>query len=313
MAKLVACVGGVVLDRVLLVDALPSGPSKSVARGYVERGGGMAATAAAAIAALGGEAELWARVGDDATGHAVLAEIARAGVSRAHVIVAPGGLTATSVVHIDPSGERMLTNFRGSLPDAPEPLPLHRVASLDALLADVRWPSGAAAALAEARRRGIPTVLDADGGDGEALRRLVPLADHAIFSRQGLRELVGVDAAETALREAARIAPPDAVLGVTHGEDGSHWLIGGRHHHVAAVPVEAVNSNGVGDVFHGGYALAIAEGRTPLDAARFAAAAAAAKCRDPRGWDGMPGRAAVDALRAVPDRTEPIEASLPAR
>lgn len=294
--KRVGCVGGVVLDRVLLVDALPAGPGKQLARGYIERGGGMAATAAAAIAALGAAAELWVRVGDDAAGTAVLAEIERAGVDAGHVIVAPGGLTATSVVHVDPAGERMLTNFRGNLPDTAEPLPLHRISTLDAVLADVRWPSGSAAALTRARNLGVPTVLDADGGDREALGRLVPLAAHVVFSRQGLIELVGSGETDTQLSAAARLAAPDAVLGVTHGEFGSRWLMRGAFHHVPAIAVPAVNSNGVGDVFHGAYALAIAERRTPIQAARFAAAAAAAKCRDPRGWDGMPDRETVDAL-----------------
>ena len=88
------------------------------------------------------------------------------------------------------------------------------------------------------------------------------------------------------------------MVGVTLGERGSLWLEGERLFHVAAVEIDAVNSNGVGDVFHGAYALAIGEGSSVPGAARFATFAAAVKCRDIRGWDGMPSRAAIASLSA---------------
>ena len=54
------------------------------------------------------------------------------------------------------------------------------------------------------------------------------------------------------------------------------------------------DTTGCGDVFHGAFALAIAEVQAPLDAARFASVAAALKAQKGRGWLGMPNRAAVE-------------------
>lgn len=62
------------------------------------------------------------------------------------------------------------------------------------------------------------------------------------------------------LRFARSGAVPGAVIAVTQGDEGSHWLVDGVHHHVPAVGVNAVNSNGVGDVFHGAYVLAMPKG-----------------------------------------------------
>jgi sulfofructose kinase len=58
------------------------------------------------------------------------------------------------------------------------------------------------------------------------------------------------------------------------------------------------DTTGCGDVFHGAYALGLAEGRPPLAAARFAAAAAAMKAANGMGWRGMPDRASVERLMA---------------
>jgi sulfofructose kinase len=59
-----------------------------------------------------------------------------------------------------------------------------------------------------------------------------------------------------------------------------------------AFPVEATNTTGAGDVFHGAYALAMAEGMEVEAAMRFASAAGALRARD----GATPDRAMVSAL-----------------
>jgi sulfofructose kinase len=64
--------------------------------------------------------------------------------------------------------------------------------------------------------------------------------------------------------------------------------------------VNAVDTLGAGDIFHGAFALALAEGKTEIAAMRFAAAAAGLKCARLGGSAGAPHRAEVDALLARP-------------
>ena len=70
---------------------------------------------------------------------------------------------------------------------------------------------------------------------------------------------------------------------------------------VPAPRVAVVDTLGAGDVFHGAYALALAEGFGVAASARFASVAAALKCTRPGGRAGIPDRAAVDAGVAAYD------------
>jgi sulfofructose kinase len=83
---------------------------------------------------------------------------------------------------------------------------------------------------------------------------------------------------------------------VTDGEKGTLWLRPGMEAAATrpAFPVQATNTTGAGDVFHGAYALALAEGQGVEDALRFASAAGALRARDGR----TPDRATLEALLA---------------
>ena len=51
-------------------------------------------------------------------------------------------------------------------------------------------------------------------------------------------------------------------VGVTEGSSGTRWLDNGELNHVPAFKVETVNTLGAGDVFHGVFALSLAEGHS---------------------------------------------------
>jgi sugar/nucleoside kinase (ribokinase family) len=61
-----------------------------------------------------------------------------------------------------------------------------------------------------------------------------------------------------------------------------------------AFKVNAIDSLGAGDAFHGAFTLALAEGRDLVDAMRFASATAALKCTKFGGASGAPQRAEVE-------------------
>jgi sulfofructose kinase len=297
----VVCVGHTALDRVFYVDAWPRGSAKLAAREYRESGGGMAANAAVAVVRLGGAADFWGPSGDDRDASVMAEELVREGVEVSGMLRVPGKRSSVSTVLVDARGERLIVGFRSdALAAAPDPLPWWRVAEAGAVLADVRWPLGAGAVLGRARRAGVTTVLDGDVAPREHLLELVTHAEHVIFSERGLNVfLPGVDAGD-ALR--AALARGARVAGVTQGEHGFVWCArddASRLHSVPALPVHAVDTTGAGDVFHGAYALALAEGRGVDDAARFACTAASLKCA------GMGARASIPSREAVLARLVP--------
>jgi sulfofructose kinase len=220
----------------------------------------------------------------------------RLGVDVTHLRRFPGARTPVSAVLVDRAGERLLAVYPGEgLPTDPAWLPLDHVAEVGSVLADCRWPEGALALFEAARRHGVPSVLDADVlPDPDSLAPLAATADVAIFSERGLAGFTQMTDPAAGLARAAEVAP--GLVGVTLGERGFRWREGAREHRIPAFPVAVADTTGAGDVFHGAYALALAEGRSARDVALFASAAAAIKCTRGQGWGGLPDRPAVDAM-----------------
>jgi len=302
MARVI-CVGHSALDRVFTVDAWPAASAKVAAKAYAEVGGGMAGNAAAAIARLGGEAVFWGPVGEDSVADIMGAHFRSVGVDIDRMRRFPGLCSTTSAILVDARGERLIVSYRGTALQAPSDwLPLAELGSCGALLADVRWPQGALPALRAARRAGIPTVVDGDTADRATLRALAGEAEYAVFSAPGLACFAGSGETESGLRQALALGARFAA--VTEGERGVSWIEAEQTlRHLPAFEVAAVDTLAAGDVFHGAFALLLAEGRTSADALRFASAAAAIKCTRPGGRDGSPGRDEVEQfLRAAGTR-----------
>jgi sulfofructose kinase len=292
------CIGLTAYDVVWEVDALPCGGGKQRANQFREGGGGMAANAAVAAATLGGKVRYWGRAGDDRAGHAMADELRALGVDVSGLRLFPGARSSVSGIVVDAHGERSIVNFRGAgLPDDTAWLPLEDLTAADAVLGDVRWPEGVAAAFAKARAHAVPTVLDGDVAEPAVFDALLPLTDHAVFSEPALAAYApGRQDDESRLRHA--LTRGCRLAAVTLGERGVVWTDGGPLQRQRAFRVEVVDTTGAGDVFHGAYALALGAGGAVDEAFRFAAAVAALKCTRPGGRAGSPDLARVIAALA---------------
>jgi sulfofructose kinase len=98
-----------------------------------------------------------------------------------------------------------------------------------------------------------------------------------------------------ALKRLAALTP--AFLAATRGPRGTIWLNqDGALRETPAFPVQAVDTLGAGDVFHGAFTIRLAEGCDIPEALRFAAAAAALKCTRHGGGQAAPQRFEVEEL-----------------
>ena len=282
----VICLGLSALDQIWRVPAFFSGGSAKIRSfEYTTMGGGMAATAAVTIARLGGIAAFWGRGGDDAAGHEMRRALADEGVDVSQFRLFADGQSSVSGVLVDSAGERQIVNFRGTFPERADWLALGEVETASAVLADPRWLEGAVALFKAARGKAVPTVLDADVADAEVFETLLPLTDHAIFSEPALAGFAG------STNDGALACVADfgcGVAAVTRGADGVAWLANDVVHRQPACAVDATDTTGAGDVFHGAYAFAIGARLEVSDAMAFAAAAAALKCTRPGGRAGIP-------------------------
>ena len=96
------------------------------------------------------------------------------------------------------------------------------------------------------------------------------------------------------------------VAAVTRGERGVLWLAAGmeRAGEVPAFPVEAANTTGAGDVFHGAYVASYLDDPAArwIDHFRFARAASAFKVQHLGNEAGLPGREDVARMREKYER-----------
>jgi sulfofructose kinase len=306
----VLCAGITVLDEVFLVEEFPPPDGKVQAKDFFVVNGGCAANAAVAIARLGGRAALAGPLGGpagtDTNGDRVLAALARERVDCSGCVRIPGLSTALSAIFIDARGDRMIVTYRDeriatARPADPEAL----VAGADVLLADNRYPDFVRPICAAARRRGLPVVIDADRQTTES-DALFGDASHVVFSSECLRQTTGLADLGAGLRRIA--AHTEAFLAVSNGADDILFLDAGAVRGVPVFAVKAVDTLGAGDALHGGFALALAEGKDEIAALRFGAAVAGLKCSRLGGCAGAPTRAEVEAFLA--ERAETAKSGL---
>jgi sugar/nucleoside kinase (ribokinase family) len=225
-----------------------------------------------------------------------MTEMAREGIGTKGVVRVAGATAPVSGIMVDAAGERMIATYRdprieAALPSEPGAL----VEGMTLLLADNRFPDFVRPICEAARRRGIPVVLDADRPTVEN-DPLFVIPSHVIFSSECLRETTGLRDLGAGLE---RMAPRTrAFLAVSDGPNEVRYLTGGQVRTIPVFAIEAVDTLAAGDVFHAGFALALAEGRDETAAMRFGAAAAALKCTRFGGSMGAPTRTEVEAFLA---------------
>ena len=291
--KRVICTGLAVLDHVFYLPEIPKNPIKSFATNYQTVGGGNAATAAVAISRAGGQAVFWGSLGDDLNGDIILSELEGFGVDVEDVSRLNGLNSSVSTVLIDHKGERLITNYtdRQLLKNA-DWLPLGKLENSNAVLADLRWQEGAIKALRRARELGIPGVLDADLTPEGLNEEVIKNATHVLFSEPALNEFTQGKSIVEALHCVAEINR--GWVGVTEGSSGTRWLDNGKLKHVPAFKVKTVDTLGAGDVFHGVFALSLAEGHLENNSLIRASAAAAIHCSKSGGRKTIPPRKDIE-------------------
>ncbi|RDI95221.1 carbohydrate kinase [Meiothermus sp. QL-1] len=274
----VLAVGWANLDQRYYVEAFPPTKSRTGVRAYRETLGGPAAVAAQAVARLGGSARLLSRWGKDPAGARLRAMLEAEGVE---VHLQLGDATPVSAVLVTPVGERYIFPYRPPLPTGLELDPVRLLEGVGAVLLDGRWPEAGQAVGALARARGLPVVLDLDRNRAPDWS-LVTVASHVVASEELALEHGGIELLLD------RLAKQGVFAAVTLGARGVVYEGG----HLPAHRLEVQDTTGAGDVFHGAFALALAEGQAASVALRFANAAAALHCA--RG--SPPSRQAVEAL-----------------
>jgi len=276
------------------VEHFPAPGMKVPASEFIITGGGCAANAAVAVARLEGRAAFAGPLGGtgDHVSNRILADLGKEGIDCSGVARVKDGTASVSLILLDAEGEKTIATRRGVNLGKVLPANAKRlVADADAVLVDNRFPEFVAAVCSAAQARRIPVVVDLDQAS-KPDDPLLKLGSHIVASAEALHGTTGLKDYGAGLQRLAEHV--SGFLAITDGPNGVYWRDKGALHHMPAFKVKAIDSLGAGDAFHGGFTLALAEGRAIEDALRFASATAALKCTHFGGGAGAARRGEVE-------------------
>ncbi len=281
-------IGAALLDILVTVDSYPSEDTKLQSLQTKLQGGGPCATGLVAASKLGVKSCYMGTLGDDMYGDSIRAAFDAYGVGREHVRMIPNSQSFHSVVLLNVSNaSRTCVWNRGTVtPPVPEDIDLDVLRNAEYLHLDGHQMECAVYAAAKAKEFGVKVSLDA-GSPYPGIERLLPLVDVLIPSEEFSLKFTGCTSAEEAAAVLEEKYHPE-VLMITQGSRGGFLWENGKAVRYPVFPVNAVDSNGAGDTFHGAFVAARVKGMDVLEAAAFASATSALKCTRVGAQEGIP-------------------------
>jgi ribokinase len=299
----VTILGIFVADVVFRAARLPEIGETIIGSGTAIGPGGKGSNQSVAAARLGGAVNFITKIGEDAFGDIGRATWAEAGVVP-RLIPSGGAATGAAMIYVnDRSGENaiiVVPAAAGTITVADIEGEAEAIGSSRVFMTQIEVPLAVARrGLEIARAAGVTTVFNP--APAHALDdSIYTLCDYVTPNETEATMLTGVTV--SSVDDARRAG--DVLLGkgagaalITLGEKGSLLHTRSASVHIPAVDAgPVIDTTGAGDAFNGAFAVAIAAGRDPVDAARFASAAAGISVTRPGTAASMPTLAEVEAL-----------------
>jgi ribokinase len=300
----VIVIGGLNTDFMARGRSLPRPGETKDGETFFIGPGGKGANQAVAIARLGARVALMGAVGDDDRGRALVEVVRAEGVNVEHIRRIDTTPSGAAVIHVDERAQKQIF----AVPGANHSLTVAHVRDAFAAIAG----GGANVVLAQlevplecvdtafrwARENGAKTVLDPAPA--------VPLSDTLL----GMVDVLKPNGAEAGVLTGARVedrqsaraaarkllARGAGAVAIAAGDEGNLLVTADGEHWMPRIKVNAVDATGAGDAFAGTLATYLARGRTLVDAATFANAAAALKTTKMGAQAGLPREEEILAL-----------------
>ena len=277
MSKIVG-IGANVFDTLFNIPTYPTEDTKMRATASKPAGGGPVATGLVAARKLGADASYIGVLSDDNGGRYLKGDFEKYGVGTDQIEVKSGYRSFSSVLWLCADTQTRTCVFdKGDLP----PLQLNdcqkqAVRNAQILMVDGNEMDAAVEAAKIAGENGVKVLYDC-GGLYEGVHRLLAHTDIMIPSEEFALGHTGCKSAEEAAKKLYETYAPEVVV-ITRGKLGGIIYDGKEVNEYPAFPVNTVDSNGAGDVFHGAFAAGIAKGFDYRKCCYFASATSAIKC-----------------------------------
>ncbi len=302
--KPIVVVGSINIDLVASAEKIPVAGETVRSSDFQVHPGGKGANQAVAVARLGYPVQLIGKVGTDAFGGQLLSYLREAGVD-VSAVEKHEGTSGVAMIAVSPRGENSIVVTPGANAQVtPAFLNAHRetIRAAGMVLAQLEIPIETVEYLASlCGEEQIPLMLDPAPAHAlpstvfHHLRWFTPNETEAAFFAAQFKE----DERELKPERIARVLLDAGVESVVlkRGSRGVYLASANDSSHVVpAFAVEAVDTTAAGDAFNGAFATALMLGMERMEAARFAAAAAAISVTRPGAQPSMPTRAEVDEM-----------------
>jgi ribokinase len=304
MSKIVI-LGVFVADTAYRADRQPRMGETILGRSFALGPGGKGSNQAVAAAMAGGDVHFVTRLGRDPFADMARATWAKAGV-KPEVTEDAESYTGAAYIFIE---EATGNNAIIIAPGAAGRISVADIEARSGLIGgagvfvtQLEQPMEAAfRALQIARAGGARTILN-PAPAAPLEDAMLALCDFVTPNESEAEGITGLPVTTPAEAEAAARILRQRGAGaavITLGEKGALYHDGARTVHVPAMHAgPVVETTGAGDAFNGGFAVALAEGRDPVEAVRFGCATAAISVTRPGTAPSMPARAEIEALLA---------------
>lgn len=281
-------IGANVYDTLITLPRFPDEDTKLRAEAVKYSGGGPCATGLVAAARLGAECAYIGVLSSDAAGRFLIDDMKKYGMTDEFVDVLDGYSSFSSCIWLNrENASRTCVFDKGNLP----PLTLSNsqrdaIANAEILMVDGNELSAAIEGAIVARKNGTKVLYDA-GGLYDGVEKLLPYADILIPSEEFALGFTGKSSAGDAAKSLYGSFSPK-VVAVTCGKRGGVMFDGKELWNYAAFPVDAVDTNGAGDVFHGAFAFSRVLGYNYKKCCVFSSAVSALKCTGVGARESVP-------------------------
>lgn len=287
MNKIVG-IGANVCDTLITVPNYPKEDTKLRANSVTQSGGGPCATGLVAASKLGEKCAYIGTLTDDGAGKFLMNDLEKYGVSTELVTVKSGFTSFSSFICLSQeSASRTCVFHKGDIPAWNLNEEQKRaVMNARILMIDGNEMNAALEAVKIAKENGTRVLYDA-GGLYDGVEDLLPYADILIPSEEFALGHTKAENANAAAKILFDKYSPEVVV-ITQGKKGGIIYDGKEIKEYPAFLVDAVDSNGSGDVFHGAFSFCVASGYHYYDACVFSSAVSALKCTKIGARNGVP-------------------------
>ncbi|MCO8309676.1 ribokinase [Pseudomonas mandelii] len=304
MPAKVVVIGSLNMDLVTRAPRLPRGGETLIGESFATVSGGKGANQAVAAARLGAQVSMVGCVGSDAYGEALRGALLAEQIDCQAVSTVEDS-SGVALIVVDDNSQNAIVIVAGAN-GALTPEVVDRfdavLQAADVIICQLEVPDATVGhALKRGRELGKTVILNPAPASRPLPADWYAAIDYLIPNESEASALSGlpVDSLSTAETAAIRlIAMGAGKVIITLGAQGSLLANGTRLEHFPAPKVKAVDTTAAGDTFVGGFAAALAAGKSEAEAIRFGQVAAALSVTRAGAQPSIPTLSDVQAFKA---------------